>query len=94
MVDEIGLGIKTQRAGQAQTLLDNELLKECFKTLHDDYMLAWKQTHITNVQGRETLFIAVQVVAKVQDHLKKMIIDGRIASKDLAALSHNLKPKR
>ena len=88
------MGIKTQRAGQAQVLLENELLKECFKKLHDEYIDAWKITHFKNAAGREHLWQAVQIVGLVQGHLRKLIIDGRIASKDLAALSHNIKSKR
>ena len=86
MADEITLGLKTQKAGQAQALLENELLRETFKTLHDEYINAWKITHFKNVEARERLWTAIQIIGKVQDHIKKLIIDGRIASKDLAAI--------
>lgn len=86
MADEITLGIKQARAGQAQVLLENELLKECFQSLHDDYIATWKICAVKDTEGKERLWQAVNILGKVQDHLKKMVIDGRIASKDLAAI--------
>ncbi len=86
MADEVTLNKKLVLSAQAQSLLDNELLKQCFATLHDEYIAAWKLTHWKESEGRERLWQAVQIVGKVQDHLKKFVTDGRIASRDLAAI--------
>ena len=90
-MDEIELSKKQARGARAKALLENELLQECFKTLHDEYIEAWKLTHFKNVDGRERLWQATQIVGKVQSHLKKIVDDGKIASRDLAQLTH---PKR
>lgn len=87
MTDEIKLTKATERAAQAQRLLDDQMLKDAFKTLEDGYQAAWRATLIDDVSGREKLFLAVNVIGKVRDHLAKVIDNGKLAQAELADIA-------
>lgn len=83
MNDEFKLHKAKERASQAEALLRNELLQESLTYLEKRYMDEWRITHVGDVSARETLFLAVNVVGKVRDHLTKAISDGKIAQIEL-----------
>lgn len=76
------------KGSRSQTLLNDPLLKECFTYLHDEYIAAWKRTSVKDSEAREKLWQAVQLLGLVQDHLKKFVSDGKIASRDLAQIKY------
>lgn len=88
MTDENKLIRDTGRALRARQLLENELLAEAFKTLEDAYIAAWRSTAIEDNAGREKLFLAINLVGKVQQHLATAIRDGRLAEVALEELAH------
>ena len=90
-MDEGKLNEMAARGSRAQTLLENDLLKDAFKYLSDEYVATWKLTTPKDAQAREQLWIAVNIIGKVQDHLTKFVVDGKIASRDLANIKY-LKP--
>jgi hypothetical protein len=85
-MDEVDLNKRQARGARAEELLRNELLKECFRDLHDEYIQAWKVTHYKNAEARERLWQAVQIVGKVEQHLAKLVQNGRIATRDLSQI--------
>jgi hypothetical protein len=87
-MDEIKAVMAQGKAARAEELLRNELLQECFKYLHDDYISAWKRTAVRDNEAREKLWQAVQIVGLVQDHIRKFVIDGKIASRDLSNVKY------
>lgn len=94
MTDESRLTAAAAKALQAQELLDNELLIEALKTLEDSYTTAWRSTTIDDVQGREKLFLAINVVGKVRDHLNAVLANGRLAQVELAELVRTAERRR
>ncbi len=94
MTDESRLAAASARALQAQELLDNELLTDAFKTLEDSYASAWRSTAIDDVQGREKLFLAINVVGKVRDHLNAILANGRLAQAELAELARTAERRK
>ena len=90
-MDEVKLTLQQGRGIRAEELLRNELLQEAFETLRADYINAWQITSAKDSQAREQLYLAVNILGKVKDHLKKVAINGQIASKDLAGIKY-LKP--
>jgi hypothetical protein len=94
MTDENHLNAASTKALQAQELLDNELLTEAFKTLEDDYASAWRSTMIDDVQGREKLFLAINIVGKVRDHLNAAVANGRLAQAELAELARTAERRK
>ena len=94
MTDESHLALASARALQAQELLDNELLTDAFKTLEDNYASAWRSTAIDDVQGREKLFLAINIVGKVRDHLNAAVANGRLARAELAELARTAERRK
>jgi hypothetical protein len=87
MSDEHRLDQDAAKAFRAQELLDNELLTEAFKGLEDNYTAAWRATKIDDVAAREKLFLAINIVGKVRDHLAAMVANGKLAQAELKELA-------
>lgn len=94
MTDQLALQRAVNRAQQAKALLENELLAEAFKGLDDSYTTAWRATTIDDVSGREKLFLAVNVVGKVRDHLTSIVSNGSIAEAEIKALRETAERKK
>lgn len=82
------------RSARAQKLLDDELLKEAFSALEAAYIGAWRATTIEDVSGREKLFLAINIVGKVRDHLNTVVTDGKLAAAELKQLAETAERKK
>jgi len=87
-MDEIELGRRQAKAGKAYELLHSDLLKETFGYLENEYLQSWRNSSVKDEKGRENLFLAIRVLDHVRAHLNKLVIDGKIASKDLANIKY------
>ncbi len=87
MADEIALARAGERAARADALLRDELLIEAFAALDRDYIKAWRETAARDTDARERLWQAVQVVAKVRDHLGHALNNGKLAQRELNDLA-------
>jgi hypothetical protein len=94
VTDEIALQRAVNRAHAAKTLLESDLLKESFKSLEDAYTAAWRATTIDDVTGREKLFLAVNVIGKVRDHLSGIVSNGSIAEAEIKDLRETAERKK
>ena len=94
MSDESQLDIAVGRAQRAQDLINNELLQEAFKTLEDAYLQAWRVTKIEDVAGREKLFLAVNIVAKVKDHLNATVTNGKLAMAEIKNITETAERRK
>ena len=74
------------RAARAKALMGDELLGEAFACLDADYIAAWKGWPAADADGRERLWLAVNVLGKVRDHLNAVIADGKLAQRQLEDL--------
>ncbi len=75
------------RGARAQELVRNELLAEAFAKLEADYITAWKSWAAADTDGRERLWMAVNALGKVRDHLNSVIADGKLAQRQLQDLT-------
>jgi hypothetical protein len=87
MSDENRLDQAVAKGLRAQALLDNELLAEAFEGLEDNYTAAWRATTIDDVAAREKLFLAINIVGKVRDHLAAIVANGKLAQAELKELA-------
>lgn len=95
MADEMKLTADIGRARRAQELLENELLVEAFEALEQAYISRWRATHIDDDKGREKLFVAINVVGKVRDHLSAIVnMDGKMAAAQLKGLAEDAQRKK
>lgn len=93
-MSEDKLSKATAKAVRAQNLLDNELLAEAFAGLESSYTAAWRATTIDDVSGREKLFLAINIVGKVRDHLRAVVSNGTLAARELKDLADTAERKR
>jgi hypothetical protein len=94
MTNEDALHTAVGRAARAEALLRDELLTEGFLALEGAYTAAWRATTIGDVAGREKLFLAINIVGKVRDHLGKIIADGKLAQRELQAIADATERKK
>ena len=90
-MDEIKLGQARDRGLRAEELLNSDALKQCFDYLAAEYLTAWRATRGADTQSRERLFQAINILDVVRGHLKTVAANGKLATKDLAAIKY---PKR
>ena len=94
MSDENGLDLVVAKARRAQDLIDDELLGEAFRALEDNYASAWRATLIDDVAGREKLFLAINIVGKVRDHLTAIVANGKLAQAELKELAQTAERRK
>ena len=82
------------RAAQAQHLLSDDILQEAFTTLETAYVERWRATHIDDDKGREKLFVAVNVIGKVKDHLASVVSNGAVAKAEIDNLAKEAERKK
>ncbi|HEY3792974.1 MAG TPA: hypothetical protein VGM09_14160 [Bradyrhizobium sp.] len=87
MTDECKLDQAVARAVRAEALLDDELLAEAFNGLEANYTAAWRATTIDDAAAREKLFLAINIVGKVRDHLTAILANGKLAQAELKELA-------
>src|SRR5713101_3127542 len=75
------------RGARAEALLRNDLLQEAFVRLEQDYIDAWKISPARDTDGRERLWQAVNIVAKVRGHIVKVVNDGKLSQRHLNELA-------
>jgi hypothetical protein len=72
------------QSSQAKQLLGNKLFQEAFSSLKKIYSEALlEKTGAKESETREKLWIAYNVVGKVEQHLKSILETGKLAEKQL-----------
>ena len=94
MSDESRLDQAVAKAIRVRDLLDNELLREAFDALEETYTAAWRTTGIEDVAAREKLFLAINIVGKVRDHLTSVITNGKLAQAELKELAQTAERRK
>lgn len=94
MSDESTLETVAAQATRAEALLDDELLSESFDTLEKSYIAAWRATAVDDAAGREKLFLAINIVGKVRDHLAGVVANGKLARAQLKELAETAERRK
>ncbi|MGJ4884740.1 hypothetical protein [Bradyrhizobium sp. HKCCYLR1023] len=94
MTDESILQQTAARGTRAKALLDDELLAGAFDVLEASYSAAWRQTQIDDVAGREKLFLAINIVGKVRNHLGAIVANGKLAEAELRELAQTAERRK
>lgn len=69
-----------RRGNHARQLLDDELLKEAFEKIKSDLMSAWLQSPARDSEARETIYLSVKILGKIESHLQMIADTGKLAS--------------
>jgi hypothetical protein len=94
MSDENTLEHAAAKAVRAEALLDDEILSEAFAALENSYIAAWRATTVNDATGREKLFLAINIVGKVRDHLAGVVANGKLARAELKELAETAERRK
>ena len=67
------------REEEAKRLLGNELFVEAFETLEKELLLSWSRTSSTDVRQRESCWLAMRLLERIQSHIKSIVETGHMA---------------
>ena len=67
-----------QRESRAQSLIDDELLKEAFDVLRKDLMNRWQQSGSTDLEARESIWLAMRLLEKIHGHITSIVETGHM----------------
>jgi hypothetical protein len=73
-------------AQRADNLLNDDLLNKTFATIRQTYIDALISSHVDDEKGREKLYLAINIVGKVRDHLQAVLDNGKLAKAELDRL--------
>ena len=82
------------QANKAKQLFENPLLKDSFDKLKKLYADSLFNTGAKETETREKLWLAYNVVGKVEQNLLEMIDTGKLANKQLEDFRKNIKNKK
>ncbi len=93
--DQVGkLQKEVSQANKAKQLFENPLLKESFDKLKKLYANSLFNTGAKETETREKLWLAYNVIGKVEQNLLEMIDTGKLANKQLEDFRKNIKNKK
>ena len=67
------------RLQRAQALVNDELLTEAFDTLRTELMDRWENSASSEVEARESIWLGLQLLARVHRHIHSIIETGEMA---------------
>ena len=82
------------QANKAKQLFDNPLLKESFEKLKKLYADSLFNTGAKETETREKLWLAYNIVGKVEQHLQEILDTGKLASKQLEDFRTQIKNQK
>jgi len=85
---------EVSQSNKAKTLLEDPLLKESFDKLKDLYSTSLLNTGANEVDTREKLWLAYNIVGKVEQNLQEVLDTGKLASKQLEEFRKKIENKK
>ena len=67
------------REEKANRILTDPLYKEAFEVLKEDLMNRWEHSGSTELEARESIWLAMRLLERIQGHLKSIIETGHMA---------------
>lgn len=84
--EELKLAKENDRGVRAEILLKDELLQEAFTTLKENYKDEIIKTDIGDNEHRLNLLVHYKTLEKIENHLKEIVITGKLANEQLKSL--------
>ena len=72
-----------ERGSRAKNILEDDLFIETFQILKDSYQEAIFQTAPNDDEGRLKIYLAYQILGKVENHFRVTMETGKLESKQL-----------
>ena len=67
-----------QREEHAKRLLSDELLNEAFDVLKKDLMTRWNVSGSTELEARESIWLAMRLLDKLYNHISSIVETGHM----------------
>ena len=67
------------REAHAKRLLEDELFTEAFDVLRKELMNRWEASGSTEVEARESIWLAMRLLDRVHNHITSIVETGRMA---------------
>ena len=68
-----------QREERANRILTDPLYNEAFDTLKEDLMNRWEHSGSTELEARESIWLAMRLLDRIDGHLKSILETGHMA---------------
>ena len=91
---EAKLQQEVSQANRAKQLFENPLFKESFDKLRKLYQDSLFNTGVKEQDTREKLWLAYNVVNKVEQHFIELLDTGKLATKQLEDFRKNISQKK
>ena len=88
------LNQELNQANKAKQLFEDPLLKESFDKLRNLYSQSLFNTGALEADAREKLWLAYNVVSKVEQNLLEILDTGKLASKQLEDYRNSINNKK
>ena len=85
---------EVSQSNKAKQLFENPLLKESFDKLKKLYAESLFNTGAKETEAREKLWLAYNVVGKVEQNLLEILDTGKLASKQLEEYRKSIKQQK
>ena len=85
------LNQELSQANKAKQLFDNPLLQESFDKLRELYSNSLLNTGASENETREKLWLAYNIVGKVEQHIQEISDTGKLAKKQLEDFRNSIK---
>ena len=67
-----------QREQKANNLLNNPLFNEAFEVLRKDLMNRWESSGSTELEARESIWLAMRLLDRLHVHLQSIVETGKM----------------
>ena len=67
-----------ERERRAQSLINDPLLNEAFDVLKEDLMNRWNHSGSTDLEARESIWLAMRLLDKIHAHVTSIIETGHM----------------
>ena len=66
------------REHRAKALVDNPLFEEAFDALKEDLMSRWSNSGSTDLEARESIWLAMRLLDRIRGHLTSIVETGKM----------------
>ena len=67
-----------EREGRARGLVNDPLLQESYTILREDLMNRWNHSGSTDSEARESIWLAIRLLDRIEGHVKSIIETGHM----------------
>ena len=67
-----------ERERRAHSLINDELLTEAFDALKEDLMSRWSNSGSTDLEARESIWLAMRLLDRIRGHLTSIVETGKM----------------